>query len=85
MIVTFSVRTCVCVCICVWVLVFIWQEHSVAEKNFGKVDHSQSSPLDDEFNPWSEEANAAVWALQDEGAEGFQYVNLDLNPEKFTG
>ncbi|CBJ32777.1 conserved unknown protein [Ectocarpus siliculosus] len=61
------------------------QEHSEAERDFGKVDHSQSSPADDSFNPWSEAADAAVWSLQDEGGEGFEYVNLDLNPEKFTG
>lgn len=41
--------------------------------------------MDDEFNPWSEAADAAVWAVQEEGGEGFEYVNLDLNPEKFTG
>lgn len=61
------------------------QEHSVTEKNFGKVDHSHSSPAEGEFNPWKEEADAAVWALQDEGGDAFQYINLDLNPEKFTG
>ncbi|CAM9271821.1 unnamed protein product [Ectocarpus sp. 12 AP-2014] len=61
------------------------QENSEAERDFGKVDHSQSSPADDSFNPWSEAADAAVWSLQDEGGEGFEYVNLDLNPEKFTG
>ncbi|CAM9770828.1 unnamed protein product [Scytosiphon promiscuus] len=61
------------------------QENSETERDFGKVDHSQSSPVEDEFNPWSEAANAAVWALQEEGGEGFEYVNLDLNPEKFTG
>ncbi|CAM9859083.1 unnamed protein product [Pylaiella littoralis] len=59
------------------------QENSETERDLGKVDHSQSSPSEDDFNPWSEAA--AVWGLQDEGGEGFQYVNLDLNPEKFTG
>lgn len=61
------------------------QEHSEAERDFGKVDHAHSSPVDDEFNPWSEAADGSVWGLQDEGGEGFQYVNLELNPEKFTG
>lgn len=57
----------------------------MTEKNFGKVDHSHSSPAEGEFNAWKEEADAAVWALQDEGGDAFQYINLDLNPEKFTG
>ena len=61
------------------------QEHSEAERDFGKVDHAHSSPEADEFNPWSEAADGSVWGLQDEGGEGFQYVNLELNPEKFTG
>lgn len=60
-------------------------DHSLTEKTFGKVNHSQSSPVEDEFNPWSEESDAAVWALQDEGVDDFTYVNLELNPEKFTG
>ena len=59
--------------------------NSETERDLGKVDHSQSSPADGEFNPWSEAADAAVWSLQDEGGEDFQYVNLELNPEKFTG
>ena len=49
------------------------------------MDHAHSSPEADEFNPWSEAADGSVWGLQDEGGEGFQYVNLELNPEKFTG
>ncbi|CAN0020420.1 unnamed protein product [Ascophyllum nodosum] len=61
------------------------QANSETERDLGKVDHSQSSPADGEFNPWSEAADAAVWSLQDEGGEDFQYVNLELNPEKFTG
>eukprot|EP00903_Cladosiphon_okamuranus_P017822 g16401.t1 len=61
------------------------QENSEAERDFGKVDHTHSSPVEDEFIPWSEKADGSVWGLQDEGGEGFQYVNLELNPEKFTG
>lgn len=61
------------------------QKNSNTERTFGKVDHSQSSPVEDAFNPWSEAANSAVWSVQDEDEDAFQYVNLDLNPEKFTG
>ncbi|CAN0378409.1 unnamed protein product, partial [Discosporangium mesarthrocarpum] len=60
------------------------KDKSQVEKRLGRVDHSQSSPVEDLFKPWSE-ADGAVWTEQEEGEESFQYVNLQLNPEKFTG
>ncbi|CAM9484266.1 unnamed protein product [Phaeothamnion confervicola] len=61
------------------------KEHSATERQLGKVDHSQNSPAEGLFAGWKEPAAGEVWAEQDDNEEGMQYVNLELNPEKFTG